>query len=118
MDKQDMTESQLIGSRIREVRIKKAMSQAELAAKAQISLPHISDIELGKSRMMLTSFIRISEALQVSADSLLRADIPEVKYLYQAEFSELLSDCTPTEADSILKIVKQVKQAMHKKEEY
>lgn len=57
----DITESQIIGSRIREVRVKKGMSQAELAAKANISLPHISDLELGKSRMMLASFVRITD---------------------------------------------------------
>ena len=36
------TESQLIGSRIREARVKRRMSQAELADKAGISLPQIS----------------------------------------------------------------------------
>ena len=35
------TESQLIGSRIREARVKRRMSQAELADKAGISLPQI-----------------------------------------------------------------------------
>ena len=118
MTGRDITESQIIGSRIREVRVKKSMSQAELAAKANISLPHISDLELGKSRMMLASFVRITEALQVSADSLLRPDIPEVKNLYQSEFADILDDCTPAEIDSILKIVKELKTTMHKKAEY
>ena len=118
MTGRDIMESQIIGSRIREVRIKKGMRQAELAVKATISLPHISDIELGKTRMMLASFVRLTEALQVSADSLLRTDIPEVKGLYQNEFAEILSDCTPAEIDSILKIVKELKSTMHKKEEY
>lgn len=118
MTGRDITESQIIGSRIREVRVKKGMSQAELAAKTNISLPHISDLELGKSRMMLASFVRITEALQVSADSLLRPDIPEVKNLYQSEFADILDDCTPAEIDSILKIVKELKTTMHKKTEY
>ena len=118
MGGQDQTQSQMIGSRIREVRLKKGMSQAELAAKANISLPHISDIELGKSKMMLHSFVRITEALQVSADLLLRPDIPEVKYLYQNECAEILADCSPTEIDSILKIVKELKTTLHSREEY
>ena len=118
MTGRNITESQIIGSRIREVRVKKGMSQAELAVEANISLPHISDIELGKSRMMLASFVRITEALQVSADSLLRPDIPEVKNLYQSEFADILYDCTPAEIDAILKIVKELKATMHKKEEY
>lgn len=39
---------QKIGARIREVRIEKKMSQADLAEKAHMSLPHISEIELGR----------------------------------------------------------------------
>ena len=114
----DMTDAQMIGSRIRAVRLQKNMSQADLAARANLSLPQISDIELGKSRMMLTSFVRIAEALQVSADSLLRPDVPEVKSIYQNEFADVLNDCTPAEIESILKIVKELKSTMHKKEEY
>lgn len=113
-----MTDAQMIGSRIRAVRLQKNMSQADLAVKANLSLPQISDIELGKSRMMLTSFVRIAEALQVSADSLLRPDVPEVKSIYQNEFADVLNDCTPAEIESILKIVKELKSTMHKKEEY
>lgn len=115
MNEQDRKECQIIGSRIREARISKGMNQAELAVKASISLPHISDIELGKTKMMLSTFIRLAEALQVSADLLLRADVPEVKGLYQSEFADVLSDCTPQEADSILKIIKELKATMHRK---
>ena len=52
------TESQLIGSRIREARVKRRMSQAELADKAGISLPQISTIENGRCSMKLHSFSR------------------------------------------------------------
>ena len=56
------TESQLIGSRIREARIKRRMSQAELADKAGISLPQISTIENGTLKhsksQPIRSFVR------------------------------------------------------------
>ena len=109
-----------IGKRIREFRVKKNMSQAALADKANVSLSQISDIERGKTSMRLTTFIGIVEALQVSADVLLRPDIPEVNTLYKSEFAEVLADCTPSEIDSILKIVKEVKRSMHnpKQESY
>ena len=94
-----------IGKRIREFRVKKNMSQAALADKANVSLSQISDIERGKTSMRLTTFIGIVEALQVSADVLLRTDIPEVNTLYKSEFAEVLADCTPSEIDSILKDV-------------
>ena len=89
------------------------MSQSDLADKANISLSQVSDIETGKSSMRLTTFIGIVEALQVSADVLLRSDIPEVNNLYKSEFAEVLEGCTTTEIDSILKIVKEVKRSMH-----
>lgn len=81
MTEHELTESQLVGSRIRDARINRRMSQADLAAKANISLPHVSNIEKGKTSMKLETFIRIIEALQVSADSLLRPDVPEVRSL-------------------------------------
>lgn len=113
VDDKQREEYKKIGSRIREIRLQKNMSQANLAEKANISLSHVSDIENGKSALMLPTFIRIVEALQVSADVLLRSDIPEVNKLYKSEFAEVLEGCTPSEIDSILKIVKEVKQSLH-----
>ena len=63
--------NQEIGERIRRARQAKNMSQQELSVKADISLPHISEIENGKKSMKLVTFIRIIEALQVSADSII-----------------------------------------------
>ena len=109
--------SKVVGSRIRELRQRKGMSQADLAVKANISVPHMSSIELGKSQMMLPMFVRLLEVLDVSADYLLRANVTSVNTLYQSEFNELLADCTPQEMDSILKIVQQLKTTMHQKTE-
>jgi len=101
-----------VGQRIRAARLKNKMSQADLAFEAHVSLPHISDIELGKKEMLLSTFCRIVEALQVSADEILRPDVPEVNQIYQKEFAELLGDCTPTEVEAILKIVRELKTTM------
>ena len=113
MDDKQREEYKKIGSRIREIRLQRHMSQAVLAEKADVHISHISDIENGKSTLLLPTFIRITEALQVSADVLLRSHIPEVNNLYKSEFAGVLEDCTPSEIDSILKIVKEVKRTMH-----
>ena len=105
---------ELVGSRIRAVRISRGMSQADLAA--SVSLPLISNIERGKTGMQLETFVKVAEALQVSADYLLRPDVPEVKAIYQGEFAELLEDCSASEMETILKIVREVKASMHKKQ--
>ena len=106
MTEHDLTESQLVGSRIRDAQINRRMSQAD-----------VSNIEKGKTSMKLETFIRIIEALQVSADSLLRPDVPEVRSLYQSEFDELLADCSPKELDSILKIVRELKSTMARRDD-
>ena len=96
-----------IGLRIAQARKKKSMSQADLAEKAQVSISHISDIEN-------EIFIRITEALNVSADWLLRASNNEVKQIQRNEFDELLSDCTAAERKSLLRIMQDVKEALFK----
>ena len=106
----------LVGSRIKAVRISRGMSQADLAVEASVSLPLISNIERGKPGMQLETFVKVAEALQVSADYLLRPDVPEVKAIYQGEFAELLEDCSASEMETILKIVREVKASMHKKQ--
>ena len=100
----------LVGSRIKAVRISRGMSEAS------VSLPLISNIERGKTGMQLETFVKVAEALQVSADYLLRPDVPEVKAIYQGEFAELLEDCSASEMETILKIVREVKASMHKKQ--
>lgn len=105
-------EYEQIGMRIRNARIEQQMSQADLAAKAGISLPHVSSIELGKSQMLLSTFTRVIEALQVSADSILRANVPTVTTMYAGEISEMFEDCTPAELESLKAIVKNLKATM------
>ena len=104
--------NQEIGERLKAARIACKMSQQELANRANVSLPHISDIEHGKKSMKLLTFIKIIEALQVSSDSILRPDVPAVNHLYQNEFSQIIEDCTPTEVESLKRIVLQVKETM------
>ena len=67
--------------------------------------------------MKLITFIQIAEALQASTDHLLRLDIPEVNGIYQNEFAELLSDCTPAEIESMIRIIKELKTTMHSKKD-
>lgn len=104
-----------IGERIRAIRVAKGMSQADLAFAAHLATSNVSDIENGKTKMWLATFVKIVEALQVSADSILRPNVPEVNGLYQTEYAQLLADCTPSEIEAIMKIAKEVKTSLHAK---
>lgn len=110
---EDTIKLQEVGKRIREIRLSKGMTQNDLAFAAHISTSNVSDIELGKSKIWLTTFIKIIEALQVSSDTILRPDVPSVNEIYQNEYAELLADCTPSEMESIINIVRQVKTTLH-----
>ena len=98
-----------IGARIRDIRIEKGLSQADLAVKADLSLPVISAVENARSKVWLITFAKIAEALEVSADDILRLSTPPSTASYPDEFNELLKDCTAGEIEAILKISKQVK---------
>lgn len=98
-----------VGARIRDLRIQKGMSQAELAEKAHLSLPVISSLENARTRIWLVTFAKVAEALQVSADDILRLNTPDSVAGYPEELSEVLKDCSASEMDSILKIIKEVK---------
>ncbi len=106
-----------IGQRIRTARTSKSLSQADLAYAIEVSEPYMSDIELGKTKMNILTFCRIVETLKMSADSILRPNVPAVNQIYQQEFADLLKDCSPQEIESILKIVKEIKATLHNKKE-
>lgn len=102
-----------IGERIRQARKAADMSQEKLAEALNISLSHMSDIENGKTNLGLEIFMNITEALQVSADWLLRTDVPIVNDIYQNEMGDLLSDCTPGELQVLIRILKEIKSLTH-----
>lgn len=107
-----LTDPEQIGLRIRAARTRQNMSQTELAEKADIALPTLNAIENGRSKMLVTSFVRIVEALQVSSDSLLMADIPSVNAIYQNQFSELFEDCSPAEMEMLMSTIRNLKATM------
>lgn len=61
--------------------------------------------------------LRIAQALQVSADWLLRLDIPQTDYAYHAEAVELLADCSQEKAALLLDLIINTKQIIRKRGE-
>lgn len=106
------TKLQELGARVREARSRLDLNQNELAEKAQLHPTYISQIENGKANMSVDVFMRLTEALQVSADWLLQADVPSVNALQINEVVDLLSDCSQTEMKAILKMIKEFKIAI------
>ena len=101
-----------IGSLIRQARKEKNLSQSELADQIQISISHMSDIENGKKKIGIVIFMKITEALDVSADWLLRTNTSNVKSIQNHEALDVLTDCTAQETEIILKLMKDIKAAL------
>lgn len=99
-----------IGARIREARTNQQLSQAEVAEKAGIALSHYTKIENGKTVMKMDTFVRVLEILQVSADWILRAHVPQSDVVYNDEYTKLLDDCTIPEKASIIAVATEVKK--------
>ncbi|MDO4977880.1 MAG: helix-turn-helix transcriptional regulator [Eubacteriales bacterium] len=100
-----------IGARVREARLNQNMSQNTLAELPHLHPTYISQIESGKSNFSIEVLIRLTEALQISSDWLLRSDIPSVYRIKNSELEKLLSDCSQSQADAIINTIKQMKLA-------
>ena len=97
-----------VGQRISKARITKGYTQAILAEKANISISHLSNIERGRKCLSAEVLCKISEALQVSADSLLLPDIPQTNRQVEHNIDFLFEECTVTEKEFVLRIIKEI----------
>ena len=103
-----------LGARVKQVRMDRNMSQVDLAEAANLCVPYVSDIERGKKCFSVDKLVRLAQVLQVSTDWLLRLDIPQTEYTYNAEAADILVDCTAEESVILLEVMQATKQAIRK----
>lgn len=84
-----------LGKRIRESRIRKGYTQQDLADRAEIGVVYISEIERGIKMPSLNIFIKIVVALDVSADYVLRDELPSGSGYVCTDITEKLLVLTP-----------------------
>ena len=80
-----------IGKRITELRKKLGWTQEELAEKADLTPQFVSYAESGKRAMRPENLLKLSKALNVSADYLLTGDIVDKDFLILSEKMQNLS---------------------------
>ena len=105
------TELLKIGSRVKQARLKKHLTQQQLAEAAGISLSFLSNIENGRQAMQVLTLIDLANALEVSIDWLCR-DIPLTSSSISSHIESELSSCTPKEREAILQLVPSMKQSL------
>ncbi len=94
-----------LGLRIREARKLKKVTQGQLAEKIGVTDVYISEIERGHKMPSIPVFIAIVEALDISADYLLRDNISSGKTYIYNEFTERLDKLSPKQRKSALELL-------------
>ena len=95
-----------IGSRIKEARERAHLTQEELAEKVDISPTHMSVIERGIKTPKLDTFVKIINALNLSADALLLDGMDQVNDSIVAELSVRLGRLTDENQNRILNAIR------------
>ncbi len=91
----------IIRKNIRQVRLEKQITQAQLAEKAGLSAVYIGDIERGTRGITLTTLVKIANALEVPASRL----IPVEKDITTQKILEVIKDLTPVQQAAFFNFV-------------
>ncbi len=88
-------EKTALGSMIKKARQMKGYTQETLAEKAGIGLMYYGEIERGVKMPSMNTFIKIIEALEVSADYVLQNELSSGKEYVFDELTKKLEKLTP-----------------------
>lgn len=94
-----------IGKHIKEKRLSKSWRQDELAEKTNLSVVYIGMIERGEKIPRLETFIRIVNALGVSADEILEEVVDTGYQVRVSQYMDKLDKLSKSERDKIFQIV-------------
>lgn len=94
-----------IGKNIRTYRIKRKLRQEDLAEITDLSVTYIGMVERGEKIPALETFIKILNALEVSADIIL-ADVLKVGYEIKGSLlTEQLSALSTTDREKVFDVI-------------
>lgn len=94
-----------LGKKLRDARNKSGLTQETLAEKADIGVMYLGEIERGIKMPSLNTFIKIIEALDISADYILRDEISSGKSYVLDDITEKISKLTPQQRKGAVDIL-------------
>ncbi|AFS77841.1 putative HTH-type transcriptional regulator type 3 [Gottschalkia acidurici 9a] len=95
-----------LGSRIKELRRHKNLTQEQLAELVNISTTHIGQIERGERGASLDTLISICNCLEVTLDYLLKDYIDNEDELLRNQWNVMLKGRSDKEKDLVIKMVR------------
>ena len=102
-----------MGTRIKDIRTKKNMTQDQLAEMIGSDRAVIARIENGNKGCSMDYFVSIANALEVSTDSLLIDSLENpAKSPDEVEVSQILSGCTTEEASILIRTLNALREIL------
>ncbi len=98
----------MIGNNVRKYRMKRGMTQEELAEKAQLSCKGLQKVEAGRRGIRALTLMKLSVALDVSMDVLAGFREAEERRLHREAFEMLTQGSTEVEMDYIMELFQAV----------
>ena len=103
-----------IGQKVKQIRIRKGVTQEQLAEAADVGVTHISHLETGSGTVSLKVFLAIVNYLGCSADELLCKEVAAARAIVDNWLVDLVADCDLTEIKIISDTVIALKQTLRK----
>ena len=103
-----------IGSKVKEIRVKKGITQEQLAEAVGVGVTHISHLETGSGTVSLKVFVAIVNYLDCSADELLFKEVSNARPIVNNWMAELIEDCDQSELKIISDTLTTLKHTLQK----
>lgn len=101
-----------LGAKIQAARMKRQLTQMELAERIDRSPTYLSYVENGYKGMSLETLVNVANALQVTADELLADSLESTAAVSNHTFTGILQDCSVYEQHILLDIATAAKKAL------
>jgi len=105
-----MLDYYVIGSRIRQYRQERGITQEDLAFQISTSTAYISSIERGLKKPSLEKLVMIAEVLHVTINDLIYTLPCSTNPNFDLDFQYLISLCTPEKQKTITKNIAEILQ--------
>ncbi len=96
---------ELLGQRIKNVRLERGLTQESLAELVGCNTSHISNIENNYTKLSLNVLLAIANALKVSIDYLLANQLCDTSGILSREIKTKLKGCSDKDKEKILRII-------------
>lgn len=106
-----------LGQKIKLYRNRKGLSQQTLAELSDCTPTHLSCCETGRRSLSLETFVKIANALNISADDLLVDSLTHKEKASNHELASLFDDCSGYERRVIMDTLHAVKQSLRNNEQ-